>query len=158
VTDDPEPAKRRKPTSHIPRTLKLYADRGWTAQVVERRIPFNHVTIDLWGCLDVIAMHPTHGIVGIQVSAATDHARRRDKMLAEPRMATWLAAGGQAVLCSWALRKVGKGGRWEPREQAILLADMQVTAGPAIPTARQLATRERREARRAQLRIRLPAA
>lgn len=159
MTDPAPPRLRRAPTSHIPRTLALLARRGWTAQVVERRIPFNHVTVDLWGCIDLLAMHPERGIMGVQVCAAASHATRRTKALAEPRLATWLASGGAMAIWSWAKRgAAGERALWELREERIVLIDMQVAPGPAIPNQRQLERAERAErraAKRPQTRLRL---
>ncbi len=45
--DDAAVAPRRR-VSHIPRALAELARRGYVAGVVERRIPFNHVTLKLF--------------------------------------------------------------------------------------------------------------
>lgn len=111
--------KRRKGTSPTQRTLAELRKRGWTAQVVER--PWNRHTkrtLDLFGVLDVVALipprdmapprgctlSPVGAILGIQATTGAHHADRRTKILAEPRAADWVAAGGRLELWTWSQR------------------------------------------------------
>lgn len=48
-------------------------------------------------------------IIGIQATSGTNHAARRDKALAEPRLQAWLDAGGRFAIWSW--RKAGARGK-----------------------------------------------
>ena len=116
--------KRKASTSPTQRTLAWYRKVGYTAQVVERYNPHARVLVDLFGVIDIVAIKPAaHGgpgeIVGVQACAATDHARRRDKIVAEPRAQQWVEAGGKLVLCSWGKRG-DRGARklWTPRFEA----------------------------------------
>jgi hypothetical protein len=73
---------------------------------------------DLLGCIDVVACTPS-GILGIQATVtAAHHAHRRIKMLAEPRLAAWVASGGLLELWSWSKRGArGKAKRWALRTE-----------------------------------------
>lgn len=128
---DAAPKKRRKKAvSPTARTLKECRRRGWTAQVVERRIPFQFTTIDLFGCIDIVAMVPARPIceglqwkahiLGIQATSGDHHADRRSKIAEEPRMKEWLACG--ALLSIWSWRKAANG-RWTLREEAVTFAE-----------------------------------
>lgn len=92
------------------RTLKQLREDGWVADVVERWIPGANVRRDFLGGIDVIAAHDIHGIVGIQVTTASNASSRVKKLLAEPRMKTWLAAFGKLQV--WGAKVVpGRQGR-----------------------------------------------
>ena len=107
------------------RTLAECKRRGWTAQVVERRIPFNNVTIDLFGCIDIVAIMGT-SLVGIQACAGSSHAARRTKALAEPRLCAWLAAGARFEIWSFSKRGArGKRKMWQLRAESLTVADCQ---------------------------------
>ncbi len=95
------PKKRKKGVSPTARTLAECRKRGWTAQVVERRIPKSFVTLDLFGCIDIIALTPS-GIVGIQATSGSNHASRVTKSIAEPKLRDWLTAGAKFEVWSWA--------------------------------------------------------
>ena len=48
-------ASRMSPTA---RTLALLRKQGYTAQVVERYCHYSHRRIDLFACIDVLALKP----------------------------------------------------------------------------------------------------
>lgn len=113
----PTPArkKRKSSTSPTARTLAECKRRGWIAGVVEKFVRFpppgHHV--DLFGVLDLVALAVDatgRGLCtyGIQACAGADHARRRDKILAEPRARQWVQAGNRLELWSWSRRVVMK--------------------------------------------------
>jgi hypothetical protein len=129
--------KRKASTSPTQRTLAELRKRGWTAQVVERWNPHARVRVDLFGVIDLVAIVPLppgdelvppvggepSGILGIQACSATDHAQRRDKILAEPRARLWVERGGQLELWSWSKRG-GRGARklWALRVEVFTAA------------------------------------
>lgn len=124
--------KRKKSTSPTQRTLAELRKRGWTAQVVERRLPRTFTTVDLFGVIDVVAIAPTDlrldgkrsGIVGIQATTGSNHASRRDKILLEPRAKAWIEAGGILELWSWSARGAqGKRRKWTLRVEAFKSED-----------------------------------
>ena len=66
------------------------------------------------------------GILGIQCCAASGLAAHRTKLLAEPRMREWVAAGARLVLHSWAKRgDRGKRKLWTCREEELRLEDFE---------------------------------
>lgn len=136
ATDAPKPKKkgRFKATAYA---LKICKKLGWTAGVVERHISFGGkfakdgrpgTKIDLFGCLDVVALTPGEtysprivtvgnqvvtsdfGVLGLQVtSELSNAAARRDKTAGEPRARLWLACGNRIEV--WAFPKHQRKGR-----------------------------------------------
>lgn len=105
-------------TSPTQRTLAECRKRGWTVQVVEKFNTFTKQRIDLFGCIDIVAITPD-GILGIQACSGGDHATRLKKSLAEPRIHEWLKHA-QFAVWSWAKRgERGKAKRWTLREEAV---------------------------------------
>jgi hypothetical protein len=98
----------KSPTS---RTLERARKLGYTIQVVERWNPHAKVRIDLFGCIDLVAV-TSDAIVGIQACAGSSHAARRTKALLEPRLAAWVRAGGRFEIWSWTQNAAGK---WDVR-------------------------------------------
>lgn len=89
---------------------------GYIAAIVEVWNPWSKTRKDLLGLFDVIAIRAdVKGVTGIQVTSASNHAARRKKMLANPILPVWLAAGNLAVVASW--RKVK--GRWISRSEFV---------------------------------------
>lgn len=105
-------------SSPTQRSLALYRELGYTAQVVEK---FNHhvgphgIRVDLFGCIDIVAARPGE-ILGVQACAMSGEKAHLEKCLAESRLIVWLLAGGRFELCSWG-KRVGTGtrARWTCR-------------------------------------------
>ena len=99
------------PTS---RTLALLREQGYLAEVVEKKVPGQPISQDLIGCLDILGIG--HGrIIGVQATTGSNHAARRKKAQNEPRLALWLANGGEFEVWSWSKRK----GVWTCRIEAV---------------------------------------
>ena len=108
------------PTS---RSLDYCRKQGWTCQVVEKWIPQAKRRIDLFGCIDVVALDGNP--LGIQACAGSSHAARRAKAIAEPRLQLWLDAGCRFEVWSWTKKgKAGKRKLWTLRREAVTLADL----------------------------------
>lgn len=107
-------------SSPTARTLKLARELGFEAGVVERYNSFTKQRNDLYGCIDLILCRPGVGIIGVQACAGASHAARKAKMLAEPRLRTWIESGGRAEIWSWA-KQGGRGKRkvWTCRREEI---------------------------------------
>ena len=102
------------------RTMKEARKLGFTVAVVERWNPRVKIRQDLFGCIDLIAMKPGVGVIGIQACAGASHAARKAKLLAEPRMWEWLDSGARAEVWSWAKRGPrGKRKTWTLRREEI---------------------------------------
>lgn len=108
-------------TSPTQLSLALLRKDGWTAWIVEHWNPYSKVRVDLFNFIDIIAIHPENGILGVQTTTATNVAARRKKILENEYLETWLSAGGGVEIHGWRKRLIKRGGkamRWEcSREQ-----------------------------------------
>lgn len=109
-------------SSPTERTLAYLKKGAYIAQVVERWNPYARIRVDLFGVIDVIAMHPLVGIIGIQTTSGSNAAARVTKALNEPRLLQWLICGGHFSVWSWSKRKIGKRSRWTVRRCPITAA------------------------------------
>jgi hypothetical protein len=83
-------------SSPTQRALAECRKRGWTAQVVERWVPQARRRVDLFGCIDVVAI-TDEGILGIQVTSGSNHAARRTKALELDSIREWMRHAAFAV-------------------------------------------------------------
>jgi hypothetical protein len=107
------------------RCLKDLKDLGFERQVVERFCVYSKRRIDLFGIIDVIAARPGFGVLGVQVTSGSNHAARRTKALAEPRLRTWVGSGARFEL--WSYSKKGERGKrklWVLRREELKLVDL----------------------------------
>lgn len=117
-------------TSPTQRTLATLRELGYTAQVVERWNPHANIRQDLFGCIDVLAVHADHGVLGVQACAGSSAAARAGKAQLEPRLEVFLAAGGRFEVWAWAKRGArGKRKVWSVRR---LRAQLDGERMPAI--------------------------
>ena len=120
--------------SHTARTMALLRKQDITPHLVEKWIHFGDrggIRKDLFGIIDVLAMSPERGILGVQVCAMSGRAAHMKKLTAENRenTITWLRSGGKLELHAWRKLKVKRGGkamRWTPDIQEITLDMMGV--------------------------------
>jgi hypothetical protein len=123
-----------KKTSPTQRTLAELRKLGYTAAITEKWNSFAKIRQDLFGIIDIIAIwsafgagdiYKSGGIMGIQTCAGASHSARVAKALAEPRLKTWLEAGGLFEVWSWAKRgKRGEQKLWTLRRETVTLADL----------------------------------
>lgn len=119
-------------TSPTQRSLKLLRETGWIPEVVERWNAYTKTRKDLFGCIDIVALR--HGeLAGIQTTSASGSSRIA-KIKAEPRMISWLEAGGTLYVHGWAKRGArGKRKTWTCRVVPITLdmlrAEVVVSGG-----------------------------
>lgn len=108
------------------RTIKFFREMGFVVERVEQRIPHSFITRDFIGAADLIAFQPDIGILALQVTSGSNHAARRDKVLSEPRVLSWLRSGGRFEIVSW--RKAGERGKrkkWSCRREEIQLSHLR---------------------------------
>lgn len=108
------------------RTLQKLRQEGYTSQVVEKWNAHAHIRQDLFGCIDVLAVHSEQGTMGVQACAGSSLAARIAKSCAEPRLVTWLQAGNRFECWGWRKLKVKRGGkavRWEVRRVNVRLVN-----------------------------------
>ena len=124
---------RAKGISRVQRTLNELRKLGRPCQVVERRNQFvgpHGISEDLFGIVDVLALDPERGFVGVQVCGSDwqPHVRKMTEEKAQ-ECHDWLSTPG-GVLELWGWRKVkkilitGKRGKqavWRPRIADIIL-------------------------------------
>jgi len=119
-------------TSPTQRTIRELKNQGRKCGIVER---FNHhvgphgIRQDLFGIIDIIALDPERGVVGIQTTGS-DFSGHYKKLTEEMAQSTldWLKTPG-AVLELWGWRKVklkrgGKAMVWRPRIKEITMDDV----------------------------------
>jgi hypothetical protein len=88
------------------RTLaKLRAD-GYRCAIVERRIPGKGITIDLFGCIDVLAVRDSETLA-VQTTSGSNVSARVRKIAANPNAPALRLAGWRIVVHGW--RKASNG-------------------------------------------------
>jgi hypothetical protein len=106
--------KRQKP-SRAPtiKTLELLTQEGWYRQGVQYWNPFAHIFQDLFGCIDIIAVHPeVEGVLGIQVTTAVNKNSRLRKAIQQKELYAWLRSGNYFVVAGWEMIPWGKTHKW----------------------------------------------
>lgn len=89
---------------------------------------------DLFGIIDIIALHPSRGVVGVQ-STGQDFAGHFQKITREKAQDTrdWLQTPGTSLeLWGWRKVKAERGGKamvWKPRVHVFTMEDIKDTAG-----------------------------
>lgn len=115
----------------INRTVKWLREKGCIAENVEKYSSYTKRRRDLFNFIDVIAVDPEYGVIGIQVCRSTDFQQhvRKLKNVVNDNLLTWLK---HADVQLWGWRKVkvkrsGKAMVWRPR-----VADVVATEGDEI--------------------------
>lgn len=119
-------------TSPTQRTIAAQAPLGRVCEIVEK---FNYhvmrgdggfgIRQDLFGFLDILALDPESGIVGIQ-SCGQDWSGHVTKLRVERKeiVIRWLQAGARCELWGWRKVKAKRGGKqmvWRPRIGDVIL-------------------------------------
>lgn len=113
------------------RTLRALREQGRVCAIVERWNAYagpHGLRQDLFGIIDVLALDPERGVVGIQ-SCGSDFAAHYRKLTEEraQELSDWLSTPGTSLeLWSWRKVKLQRGGkavRWSPRIEKVVLAD-----------------------------------
>lgn len=111
------------PDSPTSRTLQYLKRNGWRAQVVERYNGHTRRRHDLFGFIDVLAIHSETGqTLAVQATSGANGSTRVDKIVGEchAELCDVLRAGWRVQV--WAWRKLKNKGRqqWFPRVTEIL--------------------------------------
>lgn len=93
-------------------TLRDLRANGWEAAVVERWNPYARIRQDLFGIIDIIAVKPGCGVMGVQATSDANVSARVNKAKAEPRLKSWLGAGCRFTVVGWKKRNNRWGARW----------------------------------------------
>ncbi len=115
--------------SPVQRTLRALKEQGREAAVVEKWNAYageHGKRIDLFGIIDLIALDPVRGVIGIQCCAGSGYSAHYRKLTEEMAQSTlnWLRTPG-TKLEIWAWRRVklhfgGKAVRWQARVKEIM--------------------------------------
>lgn len=98
------------PTS---RSLKLLRDRGYIANVVEQTVPKTFIKRDLFGFIDIVAIHPDTGeTLAVQTTSGSNVSKRVSKIGESEHVAAVRKAGWGIHVHGW--RKSGR--FWKCRE------------------------------------------
>ena len=105
----------------IERTLKELKEANFLVSKVEHFNAHAGCRQDLFGFIDILAVHPRYGTIGVQV-CGSDWAPHIEKMTVElrERLLLWLAGGNRCILVGW--RKLKREG-WQPRVREFSLTD-----------------------------------
>jgi hypothetical protein len=98
-----------KGKSATQRSLQLLRKEGWQCQVVERWQAFARKRIDLFGCIDILAVKPGL-ILGVQATTSSVSAHAT-KALNCGGLRGWLEAGPNVYFEIWGWTKKGKRGQ-----------------------------------------------
>lgn len=109
------------------RTLKWLREEGYLAQVVERYNSFSRKRVDLWGCIDILAIRKlTNGVFGIQATSTSNVSARLTKSKGCPELRVWLEAGNRFEVVGWSKKGPrGKRKLWTMVRQEITLEDLE---------------------------------
>lgn len=110
-------------TSPTARSLAELRRLGATCQVVEHWNAFSRKRNDLFGVIDIVAVHPSRqGVLGIQATSAGNITARMKKSMEEPRLKVWLKAGNTFQVWGWGKRGPrGKLKKWTLDIRTIVL-------------------------------------
>src|SRR3989304_2771234 len=97
-------------TSPIQRSLALLKAEGYTVAIAEKFNFYIKIRQDLFGFLDLVAIHPDKkGVLGIQTTSGSNLAARIKKAQALPAFDLWLKSGNKVEFHGW--RRKGARGR-----------------------------------------------
>ena len=110
------------------RTIRELKNNGRRCAIVEKWNPHvgpHGIRQDLFGIIDIIALDPESGVVGIQCCAGSGFQVHRRKILEEHAQETldWLQTPGTSLeIWAWRKLKLKRGGKamvWRPRIEII---------------------------------------
>jgi hypothetical protein len=130
-------------SSPTQRTLQRCRKNLWVADVVERWQPTGSAggrRVDLFGCIDVLALDGKQGALGIQATSHTNTSGRVAKILGKQQpnespeaaaarvhnVRAWLQSGNRLEVWGWRVGLVGRARRWSCRIVRIVCADGQL--------------------------------
>lgn len=117
-------AKKKQPTE---RTLDWLRERGYVVDKTEHWIgnpfvPVSRKRKDLYGCIDVVALHNDRkGVLGVQATARSGVNARVTKSCTECRKALrlWLRAGNRFIVMGWFARKEATTSRTAKKDHVV---------------------------------------
>ena len=122
-----------KGLSPTQRTLRALREQGFVCAIIEKWNPYggpHGIRQDLFGIIDILALDPRRGVVGVQ-STGQDFAGHFRKLTEEKAQECldWLTTPGTALeLWAWRKVKAQRGGKamiWQPRVQVLTSNDFK---------------------------------
>ena len=112
-----------KPTE---RSLAHLRKEGYTVAIAEKFNYFIKIRQDLFGWIDICAIHPDNpGVLGVQTTSTANLSTRIKKAITLDSFKVWLQAGNVAEFHGWAKRGPrGKRKLWTLRKEIITLKDL----------------------------------
>ena len=112
------------------RTLNQLRDEGYEAEVVERFNFFTKRKNDLFGFIDIVAIHPDKkGVLAVQFTNYANFGNHVTKIRSIPEHDIWLRAGNEIQVWGYKPVKYGKVIRYELRRESLLSEEQAVTYG-----------------------------
>lgn len=110
-------------SSPTERTLALLRKEGHLTAVVEKFNPYIKIRQDLFGFIDVVAIHPkVVGVLAVQTTSGTNLMTRIAKAQKLKALKAWLISGNHLEFHGW--RKMGKAGKrklWQVDRRIVTL-------------------------------------
>lgn len=116
-----------KKTSPTVRSKALLTEMGYAVGIVEHYNYFARRRIDLFGCIDMVAVKATeNGVLAIQTTTSSNVSARLKKAVEIPEVKIWLEAGNRFEVHGWSKRG-GRGERklWDVRRVPLTLGDLE---------------------------------
>ena len=113
-----------KPTQ---RSLDYLRKEGYTVAIAKKFNHFIKIRQDLFGWIDICAIHPEkQGVLGVQTTSTPNLSARIKKAIALDSLRVWLQAGNVAEFHGWAKRGPrGKRKLWTLKKKIITLEDIK---------------------------------
>jgi hypothetical protein len=120
-----------KGLSATQRTLRLLRQQGRVCAIAEKWNPHvgpHGIRQDLFGWIDIVALDPERGIIGVQScgQSFSEHLRKICDSECTENVIEWLRCSGKVELWGWRKLLVKRGGKarvWVPRAREITLED-----------------------------------
>lgn len=99
-----------KKISPTQRSLKFLREAGYTVAIVEHWNPHARIRQDLFGIIDIVAIHPKiFGVLGVQTTSLANISARVKKAQLNEKLLIWYKSGNSFQVHGWGKRN----GRWE---------------------------------------------
>lgn len=107
--------------SYLERTTEIFKKHDFIVQKVEYYNAHGGNRVDLFGFIDVLALHPSEGAIGVQV-CGKDWSEHIKKMTGprKEELIHWLLAGNRCILIGWRRLK-SRGNKYTPRVKEFTL-------------------------------------
>jgi hypothetical protein len=113
--------------SPVERTMKSFRERGFDIDIAERYCAYSRRKNDLFGIIDLVAIKPMVGIIGIQC-CGKDYSEHDKKILSSELSLKWIRSTGILELWGWRKLKVKRGGKavkYQPRVKRYSVLDFK---------------------------------